>query len=147
MPEFTLERLKNEIVNDPNGIGYKNSAVASDWKGDQAVADLLNDSANGAQIRRRFVRAAEVKESLDLSEFRTYSAADRDYLICLLGVELIDTREAAVFNGLTTLFPAGSSTRATLLGKIRRQGSRAEVLWSEDTVISAGQVGRAFHLI
>jgi len=37
---FDLVELKDEIVNDPEGLGYKNSATPNDWKGDQVIADL-----------------------------------------------------------------------------------------------------------
>ncbi len=35
MVDFTLEALKDEIVNDPNIIGYKNPDTT--WKGDGEI--------------------------------------------------------------------------------------------------------------
>ena len=69
MADFTLVALKDEIVNDPNAIGYKNSAVPTDWKGDQAIADLINDPVNGATIRRNSVMPVSIKQAVDEPDF------------------------------------------------------------------------------
>lgn len=143
-----LTQLRDEIENDPQAIGYKNSPASGDWKEDQAVADLLNDPANGAQITRKLVTPAELTASLDLTEFEALSAARRQYLAMLVtGVEVIDANEPAVLSALTSMFVQGSATRTALLAKIQRQGSRAEVLWGEGEVVLAGDVGRASNMI
>lgn len=148
MAKFSLVALKDEIVSDTQTLGYKNSATADDWRGDQAIADLLNDPANGAQITRKAIQPQELKASLDLPEFVALSQGQRDYLMNLFsGTGIIDANEAPIFGALTSLFPAGTTTRTSLLAKIQRQGSRAEVLWDEGITISAGQVGRAFNEI
>ena len=146
--EFSLVALKDEIVNDPENIGYKNSPVANDWKGDQEIADLINDPANGAVITRKLIQSVELKASFDLAEFVALNQGQRDYLQCLIsGDGLIDANEPAVFGALTGMFAGGSTTRTALLAKIQRQGSRAEVMWGEGKKITAGNVGFAFNEI
>ena len=141
MAEFTLEALKDEIVNDSEGIGYKNGT----WKAHQVVADLINDPALGATITRKLIQSSELKASFDLDEFVALSQGERDYLLCLISGEgPIDANEALILSALTSMFGAGSTTSTTLLTKIQRQGSRAEILWGENTIIDLGQVGRAF---
>lgn len=155
MADFGLEALKDEIVNDPGGIGYKNAGDTwtggeNDPKNDQEIADLLNDRVNGATITRKLIRPEELKASFDLSEFVALSQGERDYLRMLVSGEgEVDANEASIFNALTSMFDVGSTTRTVLLAKIQRQGSRAEVLWGEGVVVrpGVGGVGAAFNLI
>ena len=146
MPNQALIALRDEIVSDPEVLGYKTSPT--DWKGDQQVADLLNDPVDGATIRRKQIEPRELLESLDVTEWRALSAADRQYVQLLLQGSRINADASPIFDGLTTVFDGGSpNTRASLVAKISRQGSRAEVLWGEGQRVTAGQVGRAFNLI
>lgn len=154
MADFSLEVLKDEIVNDPQGFGYKNAGDTwtggtNDPKSDQEIADLFNDPAGGATITRKLVQPGELKASFDLSEFVALSQGQRDYLRMLVSGSEVDASEAAIFSALTGMFGAGSTTRTALLAKIQRQGSRAEVLWGEGTVVrpGVGGVGAAFNLI
>ncbi len=150
MAQVDLTALRDEIVNDPQGVGYKSSATADDWKGDQEIVDLINAlSGPGAEmIRRSLVTNSEIRESVDLTEWAAMSAANREWVQMHLSDDApIDITQDPVFDGLTTVFPQGSATRAVLLPKIQRQGSRSEVLWGEATQVTAGNVGRAFNLI
>lgn len=147
---FSLQALRDEIVNDPNAIGYKVDATT--WKGDRVIVELVNDLANGATVRRRRVLPSEITASLDLGEYQGLTVASRQYLDLLfqnsdesVGAG-IDTTEPAIFAALTTLFGPASQTRAALLTKIDRPGSRAEVLWGDGTVVTALQVARAANL-
>ncbi len=140
-----LPALRDEIVNDPNGIGYK--GADGEWGRDQPIADLINDRANGATFTRNRIEPAELRASLDLTEWMALTGGQRGYLQMLLGGGVIDATSVPVLVALTSIFEAGSVTRAALLAKIQRQGSRAEVLWGEDARIMAGDVGRAFNLI
>ena len=65
MADFNLVALKDEIVGDPQTLGYKNSATPTDWKGDGAIADLINDPANGANIFRKNVPMDDVFAEID----------------------------------------------------------------------------------
>ena len=153
MAEFTLEVLKDEIVNDPNVIGYKNTNDT--WtggpnppKGDQEIADLINDPANGAMIRRKNVNPVEIKQTVDQGDFNALSPDEVNYITWIVtGETLIDVRPDTIFNGLTFIFGPATATRAALTALLQKAGSRGEVLWGEDTVVTAGQVGRAFNEI
>ena len=140
-----LTELRDEIVNDPQGIGLKE---AGEWKGDQVIADLLNDPANGATITRKRIEPGELRASMDLGEYLNLTDGQRAYLAMLLG-GVVDATEAPVLSALTTIFAAGSATRTSLLAKIQRPGSRAEILWGEGTVVGpgVGGVGAASNLI
>lgn len=140
-------QLHQEITTDPEAIGYRNPDTS--WKGDQAIADLLNDPANGASITRRLVGAQEILSSIPIAEWRTAAAADRAYLQGLLGLSgeaPVDTSDPVVLANLLELFAGGSETRTNLLAKIQRQGSRAEVLWGESVTVTAGAVAQAANV-
>ncbi len=147
MADFTLLALKNEIVNDSNSVGYKTSPTV--WKADQAIVDLISDPTNGAQITRKQVIANEIVASIDLAEYAALTMPQRQYLDLLTQTaadEFIDANEATILNALTTIFGPGTASRASLLAKLQRQGSRAEVLWGEGKNVTAGEVGRAANL-
>lgn len=153
MAEFTLEALKDEIVNDPNTIGYKNTNDT--WtggpnppKGDQEIADLINDPANGATIRRSLVAPVEIKQTVDQGDFNALSPDEVNYITWIVtGEMLIDVRPDTIFNGLTQIFGPATATRVAMTALLQKTGSRAEVLWGENTDVLVGQVGRAFNEI
>lgn len=138
-----LQELHDEIENDPQAIGYK---TAGAWKGDDVIAALINDPANGAALTRRTVTPQELVAAIDLAEFEALAATRRDYLRVLLAAgDVIDANEAPVFAALVAIFPPGP-TRTALLAKVNRQGSRAEILWGEGAVIAVNQVAAAANL-
>jgi len=146
MADFTLEALKDEIVNDPSTIGYKNSPT--NWKGDQVIADLINDPANGATIRRRSVEPVEIKQTVDQSDFNGLSPDEVNYLTWIVtGETPIDVRPDVIFNGLTLIFGQNTATRAAMIALLQKAGSRAEVLWGANTVVNPSQVGHAQNLV
>ena len=148
MAEFSLQALAAEITNDPQGIGYKNPDTT--WKGDQEIADLLNDPANGGQITRKLIQPKEIFDSIPYAEYSAYPAAKREWLDTVLelvgGEGVIDANDSVVNANLLAVFPAGSAARTNILAKIQRQGSRAEVLWGEGRIITASNVGHAANV-
>ena len=142
---FTLQQLHDEIENDPNTIGYKEGAA---WKSDGVIAALINDTANGGTIQRQYVSPGEIIEQIALADWNTAEAAERLYLQLLPSLESISTVQngTEVRNNLISIFDQGSTTRTNLLAIIQRTGSRAEVLWGENVLVTAGDVGRASNL-
>ena len=51
-----------------------------------------------------------------------------------------------VRRNLLEIFDAGTGTRDNLIDVVQRDGSRAEVLWGENIVISISQIGHAANL-
>ena len=140
-----LVALEAEVTADSAGLGYKEQGGA--WKSDTAVAELLNDRSKGDTIRRSTLSSQEFAAAIDLTEYEALTDARRAYLsLLLLSSDRVDASEPAVFSAVTSIFGAGSATRASLLGRIQRPGSRAEVLWGEGAKVRPGDVGRAFNL-
>jgi len=148
MAEFSLQALHDEIEADPEAIGYKEAGGA--WKADSVIADLINDPENGDTIMRKLIAPSEIWTSIPFAEYELYSAAKQQWLDTALelvgGEGVIDANDSVVYNNLLAMFPGGSEARANILAKIQRQGSRAEVLWGEDKVVTVLEVAYAANL-
>ena len=146
MAEFTLEALKDEIVNDPESLGYKTAPL--DWKSDQEIADLINDPANGAIVRRQSVRVSDIKAVILEAHFNGLSPGESDYLMFVLDAESIDPRPNPIHDGILGVWSGGASvTKNAIQALMEKQGSRAEVLWGEGRTISLRDVGGAQNLV
>lgn len=145
MAEFSLAALAAELNTDPTGIGY----AALGWpNNDQAVVDALNAPIPGETVTRKRVDPLELLSSIPLAEWEAVSDARRQYLNSLIGVSgaTIDATDPVVWANLLDLFGVGTDSRANIQAKVQRDGSRAEVLWGEGTVVSVSQVARAANL-
>jgi hypothetical protein len=141
MADFSLQALADEINNDPEAIGYRNGA----WKGDQVIADLLNDPANGAQIRREAVPMHEIYAEVVWADFILLSDAKRQAFALITSTGFLDASSQNMIDAFTEIFGAGTTLTA-LNALTNKQGSRAEVLWGDGTTIAVGQVGRAANV-
>lgn len=170
MAEFTLQALADEIDNDPEGIGYKVGAV---WKGDQVIADLIN--AKNLTIDRNMVGMETLRGDIEFDWYDALSIDEQEYLrwqtpggggggdVSDEGgswkvtdhMKLVLTGRALTVNGVSGTGNNAASWWATadrgnaapaMLALIEIPGGRAEVLWGEDILITAGDVGRADNL-
>lgn len=146
MTEFTLQALHDEIENDPEAIGYKE--VGGEWKEDNIIADLINDPANGANILRKLIQPDEIFQSIDVTEWEILTEGRRQYISLITKGEIVDATFSSIFDGLNTVFnnTDAPNTRAEILSRVQRQGSRAEVLWGEGKIVSIAEVGHAANL-
>lgn len=153
---FTYAELKQEIDNDPQGIGYKTGAV---WKGDQVIADLINN-----QVYVTDVEEVDTSDLIDKVTFAAYNAmsideqewirwiTQQDTTGVNADVKLQLTGRTLTSNGTAGTGENGNSfwsvaTRDTvapaILALIEVSASRAEVLWGVGTRVTASDVGRA----
>jgi len=115
-----LQSLRDEIDNDPLTRGYSGM-------GDEAVANSLN--AENRTVPVESITPALVLYGMVKSEWDALSAADRQYLGIVLGNGPIDIRQGSQIRAaMLAMFGAQSGTRANLLAKLDRTGSRAEEL-------------------
>lgn len=113
-----LAKLKTELTTDPIGRGYADM-------GDEAAAATF--AVNDRQPNRETLDSGLLAASLVLSEYTALTAAQKDYLriACSAGVLPIT---ATLKSELGDIFPQGSTTRANLLGLMKRPGNRADEL-------------------
>ena len=161
--EFTPLALKDEIVGDPKGLGYKNSAAPNDWKEDQVIADLIN--AKTFVIDRPRVASDDINGdtefgwydgmSIDRQEYYTLQTR-REFWKVSAGMKVFLTGRSLAVDGVAGTGADNASEWAVaddqdaapaMLSLIEVAGSRSEVLWAEGQSINVGQVGAAFNEI
>jgi len=109
---FTLQQLHDEIENDPMEIDYKEPS--GEWKGDQVIADLINDPVNGGVIQRSQLLPQEIIEQIVKADWDAISDASRQYISLLPSLQVISAVQD------------GTEVRVNLLaifGVVRRRGT------------------------
>lgn len=151
MPSPTALQLKTELTTDPTNRGY---AAAYNIGDDTTTAGLINASIVGAAVKRTDVTPAELLEAIDPRDIpasinnMANNVAVGAWLESVLQTPKI---RLATDAGQNTLIRQtlnrilgdvnGSQTRLNVLAV--RDGSRAEVLWGANTVISSADVSAA----
>jgi len=152
MANFTLEALKNEIVNDPNAVGYKNPDTT--WEGDGVIADLINDPAKGANVFRKNVPMDDVFAEIDwvvdwlgLSGQRNAVLDKQQAFRLITSTAVLDANSVRIRDAFAEIFANTSGgTLARLNTLTQKAGSRAEVLWGDGARVSLLQVGKAANV-
>jgi len=157
MAEFTLEALKNEIEEDSVSLGYKNSPTSGDWKGDQVIADLINNAGGTTPrtVTRDHVDTGDIRSSLEFDAFDGLVTAEQAWFEWLTanGSIAINDHMLQQLAGIPTAddsiwaLQERAVANAAMAALMQFQGGRAEELWGVGTNISASQVGAAFNLI
>lgn len=161
---FTSVGLKDEIVNDPENLGYKNSPTPNDWKSDQVIADLLN--LKNLVVDLVSVQMEKIRGTTEFDWYDALSIDEQEYLrwqtpnsgswlvtepmkVKLTGSTLAVNGVAGVSTPINSWWAAIDRTAAiaAILPLIEIVGSRAEVLWDVPITIGISQVGRAFNLV
>ena len=167
MTEFTLAALNAEISNDPEGLGYGIGTIpydpATEWKSDQAIADLIdakNFNIDRISVKMEVLRAITEEAwynglAADKQEWLRWQTPDNgnwnvsaDMKLQLSGRALTVNGVAGTGNNNASFWVGGDRAVAApaMLALIEVLGSRAEVLWGERNIISLGQIGAASNL-
>lgn len=141
---MTLQELRDEIVNDPLGLGYVNGQ--GDWVGDQIITDMLNSTNNGANVRRTAVPMREIYANIVWADFMILGQGAREAFRLITSTNALDASSQNIIDAFVAIFGGGSATVSALNVATTKMGSRAEVLWGEGTSIAIGQVARAENL-
>lgn len=141
---IVLTALKNEIINDPENIGY----APYRWHDSSGLALLLNTPRqSGPEISITTVSADKLRSRVKKSEYDLLSTADKDYLSFLLSGETVDTSVSTLQTDLAALFPVGSVTRTNWLELIRKKACRAEELWGVDVRVRVSDIDAARDIL
>lgn len=137
MADTKLEALAAEIAAEPSNRDGK-----GEWLSDRDVADALN--AKTRTIVRNRVPVQEVLKSIDLAEWEALPDARRQFLVLVLSTDKpLDFTAPHFSSAVDACFPAESTTGTALLSVSRRDGSRAEQLLGEGTIVSHADIERA----
>jgi hypothetical protein len=110
---------------------------------DQGIADMLNATDPTILVPRGRVETWEIIASTVRAEWEALTADAKQLYLTIVSAGVVDTTDPQIRAILGGLFPAGTTTRANLLARLTRPGSRAEQLFGAGAVISAMDVARA----
>ena len=155
MAEFSFVALKDEIVNDPLGLGYKNSATPNDWKGDQVIADIINnaDGNNPRTVNFETADTGDIRSTVEFDWFDGLVTSSQAWFEWLTANGHIQVNAhmlqqlAGIPTATGSIWAAADRTaaNAAMAALLQFTGSRAQELWNR--TVSAGDVGRAFNEI
>ena len=139
-----LSELKTELQTDPNGLGYAPLTSSGQTK---ATADLINTVQSTAAYLVFFptVTSYAVHAAFDPTEFATLAALSLNQLSVMLSGGLVNSASSSTRTILLNIFTGMPTTRGNLAAVMRRQGSRAEVLWGIGTIVMQDEVERALR--
>lgn len=135
-----MQALIDELFNDPLGRNYAGMTA------EQAAASL--NAQNGGLGRTRFrssIPSSEIFAALDLTEYKALTAQERDALQLVVTLGSVNARDANTRGILSTLFPAGSATRARLVAVASETVSRAEELGLASVMPGHVEEARRIH--
>lgn len=134
--------LANEINTDPTSIGYAPLVTSGD---DAGIAALLNQVRAGTSITKSYIPLEDVLAAIVKTEFDSLTTANKTVVDQFCRGTRIKSGEANMRTTMAALFGSGTTTRANLIALSTRTGSRAEVLFGENTLISHADVARALR--
>lgn len=120
--------LRTEIQTDPKGF-YGSAIVEYDITKIFGAINLVRSGASYA-VNRGKVLASDIFALIKGNDYETLTAAERDELLGVLAMDALDAGNATTVAIFQRIF-AGTSTLTTLAAYRDREGSRAEVLFSE----------------
>ena len=137
-------QLATEITTDPKVLGFAALVAVGN---DAAIAAALNLVRVGVdyQINRLPVPAYEIFEQIVPSEWAALTAAEKQRIQTLLSMGTVDPRGTNTRQAFQDAFGVGTTTRANLIAYLKRQASRAEVLFGDGVRITYTDVAKALR--
>ena len=161
MAEFSLQALHDEIESDAEGLGYKEAG--GEWKEDNVIADLIN--AENYKIDNGSVPMEDIRAVTSYDGYNDLAIDEQEWIRWMTpnsGNFVVTTDMKLQLSGrtLTSDGSAGTgndnqsfwsvATRGemapAMLALIEVDGSRAEVLWGQNKVVTISEVGHAANL-
>jgi hypothetical protein len=137
----TAVQLRDEIVADPAGLGYKVGV----WKQDSEIEELINRERGGEEflVDRDAVPSGVIFDLIVPSEYITLTIERLRWLSDLLHRQDVNLNSVNVRAGLQLCFGAGTATRAAIAAYYKRPASRAESLWGAGVRVSNTEIAAA----
>lgn len=144
-PTHLLE-LKTEVTTDPLALGYVPDSTQT------GVLDIINLPRVGIEFQKGFASGALIRSSVTFDAFNALAVAEKEWLQWLTQGTSIAEEDVLVTSDLTLKLAGenaagqnqsiwAQSDKATMEPVMRallfRLGSRAEVLWGQDTFITS----------
>jgi hypothetical protein len=125
--------LKNEIDNDPIGLGYKDGAK---YKNNKDISFIMNTvpslPSDGRQVANTNTRIDEILACIVPTEWDGMQPNDREKLSHLLMAEKLDLSKSNILGFFDSIFGAGTTTRSNIHSLANLPASRSVVLFGHD---------------
>ena len=136
-----LSTLKTELLTDPVSLGY--NALSNHG----TLAALLNNvSALSATLSVTSVNPEIAQAAVVGSEYAGLTAVQRDAWGAIVGLPFIPVSSTNIRQQITSIWSAGTTTRANLVELQTRRCTRAEQLFGEGVIIHHLDVAAALGL-
>ncbi len=141
----TIPELTIELQTDPQTLGYQAFIDSGDHAG---LADLMNTiGVSDETIEPEFVSDTLVQSAVVYSEYQALDADQRavwDLLIALNDTQ-IPVKDQGIRDQILSIWVGGTQTRTNLGALQTRDASRTEVVFDENDVVTAAQIGEALE--
>ncbi len=140
-----ISELNTELTTDPQTLGY----APADGN-DVADGDIINLPRVGNQ-RDNFVTPFDIEEAVDAADWPSANNEQfkrdlwRDVLLSAGFEGTINANANNVRAKVLVVFSAGSTTRTNLEALQTRDGSRAEVLWGDNSIVTTVAIAKALR--
>ena len=135
-----LTALNTELTSDPTALGYASHVAAG---ADGTLAELLNRTRPTISVKRATIQTWEIIAATESADWTALSVEAKDRYRVIVSAGVIDVSDANIRALLGALLPAGSATRANLIARISRPGSRAEQLFGVS--VSSDEIAKALR--
>ena len=141
MPEnFTVHRLRIELVNDPVSLGYSAYFSALNWT---AVYGLINSVSAGFVTSNVSTTPSTLLAAVTPSDFQALSEKSLAQLNVIFAVSAVDLSTDNGFYVATAPFVPFSQSVLNMSALRQRAGTRAEMLFGADFEVTADQISTA----
>jgi hypothetical protein len=142
--DVSPSELLQELVDDPEGIGYGAMLTPGDEAGVVVALNVIRQGPAN-RVDREPVPTYKLLASVDPTELAALTGIQLQRFSTILSPGQVDLAADNVRTMLTALFPNPSVTRTAFIALAKRQGSRAEVLGGIGTVLTQHDVSRALR--
>ena len=144
LTEAQLNTLYTEITTDPTGIGLSTPFSAGNYP---RVAQIMNQVRATITVEKLYVSPRDLIATIVPGEYIALTQAQRDYIALIPALGTVDIRTgSSLRNALNAVFASGSATRAAYTALASRNGSRTEVLFGVDQMVSNDDVRLAAEM-
>lgn len=141
---INISELATELNTDPAALGYATHLASGE---DSAIVSLLNDNAGAGSgtVDRIFVDAKTFQSAVVGSEYLALTTPQQNLWLALINASQgnINIKNTNIRNQVLAVWGAGTTTRVNLGNLQTKNGSRAEVLWGDGTIVSFDDVAAA----
>lgn len=132
--------LKNEFLTDPTGLGYAAPRAAGNHT---ELARLINQVQGTISVYRGMIGSWELLACVNPTEYSALTADNKQLLQIVLACVTVDTTDSGLRAIVASVFGPATATRAAMIARASRSGSRAEQLFGTNTVITTSDVAIA----